>query len=87
MGRVSSAASFVVPTATPAFSFEPRKPRSSDSGAAPGRDGGWSRLAFFLGKVQAIDDGRFRPAGQALKIGDDRVDFFLSQAPALCFFP
>jgi hypothetical protein len=44
-----------------------------------------AEIAFFLAKVQAIDDGRFRPAGQALKVGDDRVDFFLSQAPALCF--
>jgi hypothetical protein len=55
--------------------------------AARGRDGGWSELAFFLAKVQAIHDGRFRPAGQALKVSDHRVDFFLAQPPALCFLP
>jgi hypothetical protein len=46
-----------------------------------------SGLVFFLAKVQAIHDGRFRPAGQAPKVSDDRVDFFLPQPPALCFFP
>jgi len=45
------------------------------------------RVSFFLAKVQAIHDGRFRPTGQALKVSDDRVDLFLPRPPALCFFP
>ena len=46
-----------------------------------------SGLVFLLTKVQAVYDGRFRPAGQAPKVSDDRVDFFLPQPPAPCFFP
>jgi hypothetical protein len=44
------------------------------------------RHTNLLGNVQAMCDGRFRPACQTPKVSDDRVDFFLPQPPALCFF-
>jgi len=45
---------------------------------------------FFVSKVQAIHDGRFRPAGETPKVSDDRIDFFLPHpmsSPRVCRKP